>query len=137
MPDDGPTPTPAADPRPGGTTIRHAADGVFDSGLRAFFAYRDLGIPAATAGAFGAHVIRAVPGQHPEPRWHTHDLAFQMVYILRGWVRFEYEDAGEVLLQVGDSVYQPPRIRHREIAHSDDLELLEITSPAEFVTATA
>lgn len=137
MPDDvSPLPHPAS-PATAGTTIRHAADASFDTGMRAFFAYRDLGIPAATGGAFGAHVIRAVPGRHAEPQWHTHDLAFQMVYILQGWVRFEYEDAGEVLLRAGDSVYQPPRVRHLEVAHSDDLELLEITSPAEFHTETA
>jgi len=57
-----------------------------------------------------------------------------MVYILKGWVRFEYEDAGEVELRPGDCVVQPPRVKHREIAHSDDLELIEITSPAEFET---
>jgi len=129
MPDDAPTPR--------RTTVRHAAAARFDSGLRAFFTYRDLGIREATGGAVGAHVIRAVPGQHAQPHWHTHDLAFQMVYVLKGWVRFEYEDIGEVLLQPGDCVYQPPRIRHRELAHSDDLELIEITSPAEFKTAMA
>jgi quercetin dioxygenase-like cupin family protein len=131
MPDDGPAQARA------GTTIRHAADATFETGLRAFFAYRDLGVPAATGGAFGAHVVRAIPGEHAEPHWHTHDLGFQLVYILKGWVRFEYEDVGEVLLQPGDSVVQPPRIRHREVSHSDDLELLEITSPAEFATAAA
>ena len=118
------------------TMVRHAADSRFDGGLRAFFEYRDLGIRDATHGAFGAHVIRAVPGKHAEPKWHTHDLAFQMVYVLKGWVRFEYEDIGEVELRPGDCVHQPPRVRHREIAHSDDLELIEITGPAEFATAT-
>jgi quercetin dioxygenase-like cupin family protein len=118
-----------------GTTVRHAEGATFDKGLRAFFAYRDLGIREASNGAFGAHVIRAVPGEGAKLRWHTHDLAFQMVYVLRGWVRFEYEDIAEVELRPGDSVYQPPGIHHREIAHSDDLELLEITSPAEFATS--
>ena len=28
-------------------------------------------------------------------------------------------------------------VRHREVAHSDDLELVEITSPAEFATFAA
>lgn len=133
MPDDAPTQQPPT-PR---TMVRHAADSGFDRGLRAFFEYRDLGIRDATHGAFGAHVIRAVPGEHPEPKWHTHDLAFQMVYVLKGWVRFEYEDIGEVELRPGDCVHQPPRVRHREIAHSDDLELIEITAPAEFATALA
>ena len=50
------------------TMVRHAAGSGFDGGLRAFFEYRDLGIREATRGAFGAHVIRAVPGKHPEPK---------------------------------------------------------------------
>lgn len=116
------------------TTLRRGEGAAFDHGLRAFFAYRDLGIRDATGGAFGAHVIRAVPGEGAKPHWHNHELDFQMVYILKGWVRFEYEDIGEVELRPGDCIHQPPRIRHREIAHSDDLELIEITAPAEFRT---
>ncbi len=118
----------------GRTRVSHAEGANFDTGLRAFFAYRDLGIAEASGGSVRAHVIRAVPGKHAEPRWHRHHLDFQMVFVTRGWVRFEYEDIGEVLLKPGDSVYQPPRIRHREIEHSDDLELVEITSPADFET---
>jgi quercetin dioxygenase-like cupin family protein len=119
------------------TTVTHLHGAEFEHGLRAFFAYRDLGIGAASGGAFGAHVIRAVPGEGPKPEWHTHDLNFQMVFVLRGWVEFEYADIGQVRLEVGSSVYQPPGIRHREVRHSDDLEMLEITSPAEFATHTA
>ena len=119
-------------PARAGTTVSRAEGAGYDTGLRAFFAYRDLGVRAATAGAFGAHVIRAVPGEGPKPQWHTHELGFQLVFVLRGWVRFEYEDIGEVTLHRGDSVLQPPMIRHREVAHSDDLELLEVTAPAEF-----
>ena len=116
------------------TIVRHAASDQFEVGLRSFFEYRDLGIKAATGAKIGAHVIRAVPGSPAQPHWHTHALDFQMVYVLRGWVEFEYEDVGIVRLEPGTSVYQPPGIRHREIAHSDDLELLEITSPADFAT---
>ena len=112
-----------------GTTESH-----FEGGLRAFFEYRDLGIAAATKGAYVAHVIRAVPGRHAEPNWHLHDLDFQMVYILQGWVVFEYEGQGEVTLRPGTCVLQPPGIRHREVRHSDDLELIEICSPATFET---
>lgn len=132
MPDDAPLQA-----APARTTVRHAEGANFDAGLRAFFAYRDLGIAGASAGAFGANVIRAVPGTHAQPHWHWHELTFQMVFILKGWVRFEYEDIGEVLLKPGDCVYQAPRVRHREIAHSDDLELVEITAPAEFETHSA
>ena len=116
-------------------TIAHADDGKFaGQGLRAFFEYRDLGIRDATKGKFGAHVIRAVPGMESPATWHSHDLDFQMVYVTRGWVVFEYEGQGEHILRAGSSVLQPPGIVHREVRHSDDMELIEITSPAAFDT---
>ncbi len=119
-------------------TVSHADGGQFEGrGLRAFFEYRRLGIAEATGGRYGAHVIRAVPGQHSGAEWHTHDLDFQMVYVTRGWVAFEYEGQGEHILREGSCVLQPPGIRHREVRHSDDLELIEITSPAEFTTRSA
>ena len=106
----------------------------FTGGLRAFFEYRNLGVDDATQGKYSANVIRAVPGRHAEPAWHIHQLDFQMSYILQGWVTFEYEGQGEVTFRPGSAALQPPGIRHREIRHSDDLELIEITSPAEFKT---
>ena len=119
-------------------TIAHADDGKFEgAGLRSFFEYRDLGIKDATKGAYGADVIRAVPGMESPAVWHTHDLDFQMVYVTKGWVVFEYEGQGEHILREGSCVLQPPGIRHREVRHSDDLELIEIISPAEFATAEA
>ena len=117
--------------------VRHLADDAFCGGLRGFFEYRDLGIGEASGGKILAHVIRARDRHEARPEWHFHDLDFQMVYVLKGWVRFEYEGTGEVLLQAGSCAYQPPRIRHRELAHSDDLEMLEVTSPAEFETTVA
>lgn len=119
-------------------SVAHADAGEFETqGLRAFFEYRKLGIDTATSGKFGAHVIRAVPGKHSDGGWHTHDLDFQMVYILKGWVLFEYEGQGEHILRAGSCVLQPSGIRHREVRHSDDLELIEITSPAEFASHDA
>lgn len=118
--------------------VSHADDSPFKGdGLRPFFEYRDLGIREATGGMVGAHVIRAVPGEESQPLWHTHRLEFQMVYVLKGWVRFEYEGQGKVLLRAGSCVHQPPGIRHREVEHSDDLEMLEITMPGAFPTALA
>ena len=117
-------------------TIAHADDGKFEGqGLRAFFEYRQLGIREATQGRYGAHVIRAVPGMESPAAWHSHELDFQMVYVTRGWVVFEYEGEGEHLLREGSCVLQPPGIRHREVRHSDDRELLGLTSPAEFSTS--
>ena len=115
-------------------TVSHKEKSKFESGLRGFFQYRDLGIDAATEGNYGANVIRAVPGKHSKGEWHLHKLNFQMVYILKGTVKFEYKGKGEFTLYPGDVVYQPSEIHHREIEHSDDLELIEITSPSEFET---
>ncbi|MEO9896739.1 MAG: cupin domain-containing protein [Paracoccaceae bacterium] len=116
-------------------SIAHADAGKFvGDGLRAFFEYRDLGIKDATKGAFGAHVIRAVPGMGSPGTWHTHDLDFQMVYVTKGWVVFEYEGEGEHVLREGSCVLQPPGIEHREVRHSDDMELIEIIAPADFTT---
>ena len=114
--------------------ISRAKEKKFSSGLRGFFQYRDLGINDATSGDYGANVIKATDGEHSMGEWHYHKLKFQMVYILKGWVKFEYKGEGSFTFQEGDTVYQPPEIHHREIEHSNDLELIEITSPADFET---
>ncbi|HUU73585.1 MAG TPA: cupin domain-containing protein [Burkholderiales bacterium] len=105
-----------------------------EDGLRPFFKYRDLGIRDATNGRVVAHVIRAIPGKHCEPQRHHHEVEFQMVYILKGWMEFEYEGVGKKRLTAGTCVHQPPGIRHTELAHSDDLELIEIVMPGDFKT---
>ena len=113
-----------------------AATAGWTPGLRKIFEYRDLGIEAGTDGDFVAHVIRANGEDEGEQihEWHVHDCDFQMVYILKGWVTFEYEGVGERTLRPGDCINQVPGLRHREIECSDDLEMLEIVSPAGFGT---
>ena len=103
-------------------------------GLRSYFEYRDLGIKRATAGKVVAHVIRARPGKAPHGEWHAHDCKVQFVYVLKGWVLFEYEGFGRVMMKAGSCFYQPPRIRHREIRHSKNVEMIEIVAPAGFKT---
>ena len=115
-------------------TITHAKNAHFERGLRSFFEYRNLGIKAATDGRVEAHVIRAIAGAGLSSQPHRHSATFQLVYVLKGWIEFEYEGQGVVRLEAGSSVYQPPEIRHREIAHSDDVEMLEIVMPADFKT---
>lgn len=115
-------------------SVSHEKDAQWDRGLRSFFEYRDLGIKDSTAGKVVAHVIRAIPDTPAMPQRHHHELDFQMVYVLKGWIKFDYEGVGEVTLTPGSCVHQPPGIRHTELAHSDDLELIEIVSPAEFGT---
>jgi mannose-6-phosphate isomerase-like protein (cupin superfamily) len=103
-------------------------------GLRGYFEYRDLGIKRATRGKLVAHVIRARPGKAPHGEWHSHDCKLQFVYVLKGWVLFEYEGVGRVMMKAGSCFYQPPRIRHREIRHSKNLEMIEVVGPAKFKT---
>ena len=103
-------------------------------GLRGYFEYRDLGIQRATRGKVVAHVIRARPGKAPHGEWHAHDVDVQFVYVLKGWVEFEYEGVGKVKMRAGTCFYQPPRIRHRELRHSKDLEMIEVVAPARFKT---
>ena len=103
-------------------------------GLRNYFEYRDLGIERATRGKLVAHVIRARPGKAPHGEWHRHDCEVQFVYVLKGWAIFEYEGVGRVTMKPGTCFYQPPNIRHREIRHSRNLEMIEIVAPAKFRT---
>ena len=50
---------------------------------------------------------------------------------------FESEGVGEVRLRPGSCVHQRPGIRHWGVERSDDVELIEITLPAEFGTSEA
>ena len=115
-------------------SVSHAAQSTFERGLRPFFEYRGLGIDKATGGQVVAHVIRAVAGAGFSSQPHRHDTQFQMVYVLKGWIEFDYDGPGKVRLEAGSCVYQPPGLRHRELGHSDDLEMLEVVMPADFKT---
>lgn len=130
---------PAADTvQPMRFCVSHPSPGDFVAdGLRPYFEYRDLGIRAATAGRAVMHVIRARGDHQATGEWHRHAVQLQLVYVLKGWVRFEYEGVGEVRLEAGSCVHQPPGIRHREIEHSADLELIELVLPADFETTSA
>lgn len=105
-------------------------------GLRDIFDYRDLGIKEATGGDYVAHIIRCNGNTAPDEvqQWHVHKCDFQYVHVLAGTARFEYEGQGVHTLSKGDVVFQPPGIKHREIEVSDDFEVLEIVSPADFST---
>ena len=117
-----------------GFAVSHAGDAQFVAGLRSFFEYRDLGIKDATGGRVAAHVIRARPGAPFNGVPHRHGVTFQLVYVLKGWIEFEYEGQGVVRLTPGSCVHQPPGVRHREVGHSDDVEMLEIVMPADYAT---
>ena len=117
-----------------GFVASHASNARFERGLRSFYEYRDLGVKAATEGRVDAHVIRAAAGKEFSSQPHLHRTALQLVYVLRGWIEFEDEGQGVVRLEAGSCVHQPPAIRHRELGHSDDIEMLEVVLPAGFTT---
>jgi hypothetical protein len=117
--------------------ISHHRDEDFKAdGLRAYAQYRDLGIADATHGLARAHVIRLIGPCNPAEvsKLHFHDVDFQMVYVLNGWVKTYIEGQGETLMREGSCWTQPPRIKHLIMDYSDDVELLEVILPADFKT---
>ena len=105
-------------------------------GLRTYAKYRDLGIADASNGLARAHVIRLIGPCNPAEvsKLHFHDVEFQMVYVLKGWVKTYMEGQGETLMNEGSAWTQPPRIKHLIMDYSDDVELLEVILPADFKT---
>ncbi len=128
----------AARPRPKHSFVLHrfSEEGFKIDGLRTYARYRDLGINAATRGQAIAHVIRFVPPCDPKvvSKNHFHDVDFQMIYVLKGWLTSSFEGQGTHTMKAGDAWLQPPRIKHKVLDYSDDCEVLEIVMPGEFKT---
>jgi hypothetical protein len=129
-------PNPSPRKKPQLFTVSHAKDSQFKAdGLRPYAVYRDLGIAAATGGLCQAHVIRMIPPVTDEVRKrHYHVTDLQLIYVLKGWMKNEFEGHGEQLMEAGSCWLQPPRIKHTVLDYSDDLEVLEIIVPANFKT---
>ena len=131
-----PAPVKRARPKQRIAISHHREEDFKTDGLRTYAKYRDLGFAAATQGLAHAQVIRLIGPCNPAEvsKLHFHDLDFQMVYVLKGWVKTYMEGQGETLMQQGSAWTQPPRIKHLIMDYSDDVELLEIVLPAEFKT---
>ena len=116
--------------------VSHFGPDAFADGLRSYAKYRDLGIAAATQGLARAHVIKMIAPCDPPvvSKRHYHDVGFQMIYVLKGWIKGEYEGQGEATMREGSCWLQPPRIKHKVLDYSDDCELLEVILPADFAT---
>lgn len=97
---------------------------------RAGMLYRDL-IPGRLGGRYIASHITIAEGG-PVADWvHYHRVAFQMIFVAKGWVRVVYEGQGDpFVMHSGDLVLQPPGIRHRVLESSAGLEVIEIGCPA-------
>ncbi len=131
-----PAPAKRARPKQRVAVSHHREEDFKADGLRTYAKYRDLGIADASNGLARAHVIRLIGPCNPAEvsKLHFHDIEFQMVYVLRGWVKTYMEGQGETLMQEGSAWTQPPRIKHLIMDYSDDVELLEVILPAEFKT---
>jgi quercetin dioxygenase-like cupin family protein len=106
----------------------------FVAGRRAFFKYRDLGVTDATDGQMRAQVTSATQGMGKPTGWHYHVCDQQFVYMLKGWVDLEFEDGTKVRLMPGDSMMIPGGMRHNETGTADELEILELSVPAQMNT---
>lgn len=103
-------------------------------GRREFFKYSDLGVTEASNGEMRAQVMTAITGMTQPTGWHYHVCDGQFVYTLKGWVELEFETGETLCLQAGESLFIPGGMRHNEIRTSDDLEILEVSIPAEMGT---
>ena len=127
----GGAPTPSEPPD---LLVTRLSDGGFGAG-RAGMEYRDL-IPGRFGGRFIASHIRIRKGGPVPDYVHHHDIEFQLIFCVNGWVRVVYEDQGEpMVLNAGDCFLQPPHIRHRVLECSDQMEVVEIACPAEHETS--
>jgi len=101
---------------------------------RAGMRYRDL-LPGRWGGQFIASHIH-IPDGGPVPDYvHYHHVDFQLIFCHRGWVRVVYQDQGDpFVLEPGDAILQAPGLRHRVLEASDNLHVVEVSSPAEHAT---
>lgn len=131
-----PAPKKATRPKQRIAISHHREEDFKADGLRTYAKYRDLGIAGATNGLAQAHVIRLQGPCDPNEvsKLHFHDVEFQMVYVLKGWVKTYMDGQGETLMKEGSAWTQPPKIKHMILDYSDDVELLEVILPAEFRT---
>jgi mannose-6-phosphate isomerase-like protein (cupin superfamily) len=117
-------------------TVSHLNEADFKiGGLRSYSSYRDLGIAMATHGLATAHVVRMIaPFSESFSQRHRHDIQFQIVYVLKGWFKSEFDGHGIQTMEQGSCWIQPPNIRHNVVGWSDDCELLEVILPAKHET---
>lgn len=103
-------------------------------GRRDFFSYRDLGVEEASNGAMKAQIMTASQGLGKPTGWHYHVCDQQFIYVVKGWVDLVFEDGRTLHLKQGDSMMIPGGMRHNEIGTADELEILEVNTPAAFGT---
>jgi uncharacterized RmlC-like cupin family protein len=105
-------------------------------GLRPFLEYRDLGLTEATEGRVGGTIGRAIKKFEPGggAKRHFHNTTFHLIFVMRGWFRTEFEGLGEVTVHAGDCIAYQGEIPQEHIEYSDDFQVMQIASPADYGT---
>jgi quercetin dioxygenase-like cupin family protein/catechol 2,3-dioxygenase-like lactoylglutathione lyase family enzyme len=96
------------------------------------FEARDTGIGAATAGMASVQVARPVGRSHGQVTSHTSDILF--TFVLAGSMTLHGEGQGAHALSEGDAYVIPPHLKTAVTDCSEDLQLLEVSLPADFET---
>ncbi|MEZ5870371.1 MAG: cupin domain-containing protein [Nitratireductor sp.] len=99
------------------------------------FEARDTGIGAATGGVASVKVARPVSAS--QTPWTSHDADIHFSFVLEGTLTLEGNDEAPRDLEAGDAFVIPPGLKTRFSNCSKDLEILEVTLPAEYGTIVA
>ncbi|MDH4065633.1 MAG: cupin domain-containing protein, partial [Acidobacteriota bacterium] len=118
----------------GGQTFcrSQAADAVWAPWRLPGFEARETGIGAATAGVASVLVARPAGVVESPPTSHTSDILF--TFVLSGRVTLHGEHQGAYALAEGDAYVIPPGMKTALSDASEDLQLLEVSLPAHFLT---
>ena len=90
--------------------------------------YRDFGLRPMTQGRMTGRAIKSTPGKRGNAPMLAHDGEERFVYVVGGWVELAYDDLGTVRLEKGALVYEPATARRADVAHGDDLLLVEVST---------
>ena len=119
-----------------GQKLTHATPDTAPSvpGRRSFVEYRDLLVTEGSNGALRAQIMKTKQGLSEPTGWHYHACEGQFIYVLKGWVDLEFENGEKKRANAGDSMFIPGGMRHNETASSSEVEILELSIPADMGT---
>jgi quercetin dioxygenase-like cupin family protein len=117
--------------------LQHADEGERTARPNDQLVVRDFGLEALTGGRMVARALEARAACDDAGDRHSHGVDFQVVYVARGWLDVDFSDLGRVRLEQGSAAVQSSNVIHSALAHSDDLLLIEIVTPAKYSTTMA
>jgi quercetin dioxygenase-like cupin family protein len=106
-----------------------AKDAVWTPGRLTGFETRETGIGSATNGVASVQVVRAAGAATGEATSHSSDIFF--TFVLAGAVTLSGEGRGTHALSEGDAFVIPPGLKTSLTDASADLQLLEVSLPAD------